>query len=786
MKKLLLLYIFFFSLLFSAQTDYSDSWEDFYSYNNVKDFIKVDDVIYALVDNAVFTYDITSEEINKLSSVQGLSGETTSSIYYNSTFKRLVIGYENGLIEVVDNDGLITISSDIVSFNQSGEKNINDIKEFNNKLYLSTPFGIVVYDIDKLEFGDTYFIGNNSSSLVVNKTEIFNGFIYAATDVGIFKADVTNNLLIDFNNWDQQFSGRNFTDISLLNNQLYVVEYFLVGSTENTTLFGLNGEVLTEKRTFSGNIINAIKASNSNLSVTLNNTALILDAAMNQLFQVSATTEFDFTLNNSYFENNTIFLGTKEFGLLNTTSTQLTTFKEVHPEGPLFNDVFSIAARNNNVWVVYGGYDATYTPIGNKKGFSHFNGENWKNTKPDSNLPFTDLNHVSIDPNAENRVYISSFGDTGNINSVSTGGLLVVENDEIKTFYNHLNSPLEDIAAEQPNRVTVRVSTTVFDSQGNLWVTNIGFINELKKLSTSGQWSSFDLRSVETNAAFGLSEIAIDRNNSLWYGSRGNGVYVYNETGDRKKALIAAPNLGNLPDLNVRTVAVDGSNRVWLGTKSGMVMYSNASGVFDDTTPNASNVVINGDENGFGERLLGDQTINSIVVDGADNKWFGTDNGGVIYTNPNGQTTLASFSMQNSPLPSNKIVKIAVDDSTGKVYFATSKGIVAYNSNVAPFGDVIGDVYAYPNPALINHETITIDGRNGTHLPKGTNVKIIDIAGNLVYETNVVEGQELQGGKVVWNKKNLAGTNVASGIYIVLLSNDDATDTGVTKIAIVN
>jgi hypothetical protein len=217
-----------------------------------------------------------------------------------------------------------------------------------------------------------------------------------------------------------------------------------------------------------------------------------------------------------------------------------------------------------------------------------------------------------------------------------------------------------------------------------------------------------------------------------------------------------------------------------------MVVYANASGVFEDTTPNANAVVINGDENGFGERLLGDQTINSIVIDGAENKWFGTDNGGVIYTNPNGQKTLANFSMQNSPLPSNKIVKIAIDNSTGKVYFATSKGIVAYNSNVSPFGDVLAEVYAYPNPALKNHETITIDGRKGTHLPKGTNVKILDIAGNLVYETNVVEGQELQGGKVVWNKKNLAGNTVVSGIYIVLLSNGDASETAVTKIAIVN
>jgi hypothetical protein len=786
MKKFFILSILFFSVSFSAQTDYSTSWEDFYSYNNVKDFVKVDDVIYALSDNAVFTYNVVTKEIEKLSSVQGLSGETTSSIHYNSGFKRLVIGYENGLVEVVDEDGLITISSDIVSFNQSGEKSINDITEYNGKLYLSTPFAIVVYDIDRLEFGDTYFIGKESSAIGINTTTVLNDVIYAATEDGIYTADTNNTSLIDFNNWNQQFSGNNFKELVTFNNNVFAIS--------GSKLYEINGSVLNEIRDFSQPII-SIKSSSSFLTATLGQNSVIIDTSLNTVFQFTTTGNFNFTLNNSFFEDDTIFLVTTEFGLLQRHKDN-DDYVEIHPEGPLENDVFSIAASNNNVWVVYGGYTDVYGPIGNRIGvISHFNGKEidgvkWKNINLNSDAPFSDLNHITIDPNVENRVYVSSFGDTNvtsDTNKNATGGLLVIENDELKTFYNHLNSPLADIEAADPNRVTVRVSGTIFDPEGNLWVTNVLVDSELKKLSTSGNWTSFDMRSVETDASrAGISEIAIDRNNSLWYGSRGNGVYVFNESGARKKALIATPNLGNLPDVNVQSVVVDGSNRVWIGTRSGLVMYNNASGVFDDATPNANAVVINGNEEGFGERLLGDQRVNSIVVDGADNKWFGTDNGGVIYTNPNGQTTLANFSMDNSPLPSNKIVKIAVDNSTGKVYFATNKGIVVYNSKVAPFGDVIPDIYAYPNPALKNHETVTIDGRNGTHLPKGTNVKIIDVAGNLVYETNVVEGQELQGGKVVWNKKNLAGTNVASGIYIVLLSNDDATETAVTKIAIVN
>jgi hypothetical protein len=776
MKKIFSLYILIFSLAICAQTDYSASWEDFYSYNNVKDFTKVDNVIYALADNAVFTYDVISGEINKLSSVQGLSGETTTSIYYNKEFKRLVIGYENGLLEVVEDDGSITISSDIVNFNQSGEKSINHISAFKNKLYLSTPFAVVVYDIEKLEFGDTFFIGEKSSSIKINETIVSNNIIYAATETGIFKADVSNNLLIDFNNWEQLFPDKNFTGITFLD-ILYV--------TEGGSFSAFDGTNLTEIRKYSI-AIKAIKASAKHLIISLKNTAIIFDASMTKIGQFNANTSFDYSVNNAFFENETCFLATKNFGVLAATLNASNTYLEIHPAGPLSNDVFSIAANNNNLWVVYGGYNDVFGPTFNKQGFSHYNGENWRNKKYNPAFPVTDLSHITIDTNAENKVYISSLGDTKNVNSVSTGGILVVENDEIETFYNQLNSPLEDIVATDPNRVTIRVNGSAIDSQGNLWVTNIGVPNELKKLSVNGQWSSFDMRSVKTNGADGLSEMVIDRNNSIWYGSRNNGVFVFNENGNRKRALIAAPNLGNLPDANVSALAVDRSNSIWIGTKNGLVVYTGASGVFEDTVIKAQPIVINGDENGFGERLLGNQAVNAIAVDGGDNKWFGTDNGGVVYTNPNGQETIAIFSKRNSPLPSNRIFKIKVDNSSGKVYFATDKGIVAYNSNVSPFGDVLGAVYAYPNPVLKNHETVTIDGRNGTHLPRGTNVKIIDVAGNLVYETNVVEGQELQGGKVVWNKLNLAGNKVVSGIYVVLLSNDDASETSVTKIAIVN
>lgn len=775
MKKVIfLLFVFVFTSV-NSQINYSDSWEDFFSYNNVKDIIKVNDVIYALSENAIFTYNTRTLEINKISSVQGLSGETASAIYYSQTFDRIVIGYEKGLIEVVNGDDSITVSADIVSFNQTGEKSINHISEFNGTLYVATSFALIEYDIDALEFGDTFFIGDNSSDIKINQTIVFNNQIYAATENGIYIADTNNNNLIDFNSWEASFLGTAFSNITNFNNQVYV--------SSNANLYRLDNGNLQLVRTFSQNIIKLQSDANT-LSIALNTEAFVLNNSLIEQAQFTNTSDFRFSLNSIFTDGNETFLGTKEFGILSANVSQPAVFTEIHPDGPVSNDIFSITGSNQNLWVVYGGYAlSAYAPLNTRLGFSFFNGENWNTTNYSTSLPFADLVDVTVDPENNNRIFISSFGDTRDINTINTGGLMEVVDNEITRFYNENNSILEDIVPSDPTRVTIRIAGTSFDSNGNLWIANAGVSQELKKLSPSGSFTGFDISSVKSNSSFGLLDIAIDRNNSVWLATRGDGVVVFNETGNQIKSLTTTATQGSLPNLRVTSLAVDSDNRVWIGTLSGLVVLNNASSVFSESVDARPIIFL---ENGIARRLLDEETVNTIVVDGANNKWFGTDNGGVVYTNPNGQTTLATFNKENSPLPSNRITKIAVDKISGKAYFATDKGMVAYDSNVAPFGEILGEVYAYPNPARKNHQTITIDGRNGTNLPKGTNVKILDVAGNLVFETNVIEGQQVNGGKVVWDKRNLAGNKVASGVYIVLLSNEDETETSTTKIAIIN
>lgn len=755
-----------------SQSDMSTSWQDFFSYNQIRDLMISEERIYAIADNAAFIYDRNDGSIDKRSSVHGLSGKETSSLHFSQTTERFVIGYQSGLLEIIDADGKITIANDIERLDITGQKMINHISESDGKLYLSTPFGIVIYDIEKLQFGETLYIDEGSNPVFVNETLVADGLIYAATQKGLYRADANDPNLVDSGQWLQpegDFLGE-FLSLNHFDEKVYAAKgwaFYEVGLNDQLILIrGFNAKVID------------LRNRQGLLTASLVKEVYVFNQNLQRVYQNLNDPEIDFELNAAVAESDRIFMASRSSGIITQSFTGMN-YDFILPDGPTSNQVFSITAAASELWVVYGGYDGAYTPLGNRLGYSHFIGSEgpegkWINKGYNVNFPARDLVHVTIDPSHENRAYLSSWNS----------GVLVVENDEPKVLWDESNSGLEDLYPEGSSESSIRVNGSAFDDRGNLWFANAWVPNRVKKYEQNENWKSYDMSPVITNTAFGLSELVIDRSGSIWIGSRRNGALVFNENGDRKRALLTEATKGSLPDLNVRTLAVDRNNRIWIGTQKGLVVFDDASGVFDADIYDAYPVII--EDDGIPKKLLGDQPVNTIAIDGAQNKWFGTDTGGVIATNPSGSETLYLFHKDNSPLPSNRILKISIDPSDGRVYFATDKGIVAFDSNVAPYGESLDEVYAYPNPVRKDHDQVIIDGRNGTHLPKGTNVKILDIAGRLVHETNVDIGQESFGGKVVWDKRNLRGRKVASGVYIVLLTSPDKSETASTKIAIIN
>lgn len=153
MKKTLLLVIALFPLLQFAQ-DFSALWKGHFSYYNINSVVKGNNKIYAAAENAVFTYDINTQDIEQITTVNGLSGDNISTIHYNNTYGLLLIGYENGLIEVVlDNDDNVLTVVDILDkvTIPASNKRINHFNVFENSVFIATDYGISVFDLERLE-----------------------------------------------------------------------------------------------------------------------------------------------------------------------------------------------------------------------------------------------------------------------------------------------------------------------------------------------------------------------------------------------------------------------------------------------------------------------------------------------------------------------------------------------------------------------------------------------------------------------------------------------------------
>ena len=763
MKNLLPL-LLLFGCYTSAFAQTNALWKGYFSYNEIVDLGESATKVYAASENALFSQDVLSDNIKTTNTIDGLSGQTISAIYHSETQHKTLVGYENGLLIVVnERDGSMRSVVDIINKTLPPNlKKINHMMEHQNTIYLSCDFGIVQYHLDTLTFGDTYFIGNNGAQISVKQTAVFNNELFAATfSNGIRKAAIDNPNLNDYNQWTTVDSN-GWNGIETFGNNLYAVSnlgfIYQWNGTNFLTYVNLNQPTVD------------MRTSNNYLLFTTADKVLVYDSDMVMVRQiqsseVSTTNAVQFSC--ASIKNNKIYIGTVADGL-RTTSLTPSAFENITPDGPLRNNIFSITKSPNSLWAVYGDYTVSYNPFPlDYYGISKYTTDaGWLNINyPDIQsavgAEVASMVRVTVNPTDENQVFASSFHS----------GLLAIENDVPSVLFNQTNSGLE--APTVAN--TVRINGTAFDKTGDLWVSNSIIKNALKVKKTNGQWQSYNLESqVNSVGTLNIGRIAIDKNGTKWMCTRSDGIIGFNEGYNNLfKKITFGAELGNLPSKDVRVTAIDNNNQLWIGTLQGLRVLSSVDNFLSTGQMTTYPIIIL--EDNLAQELLYEQFITDIEVDGANNKWIGTADSGVFQVSPDGQQTLRQFTSTNSPLPSNGINDIAIDAQTGEVFFATSKGMVSFKGTATAANDDLNNVFVYPNPVRPDFEgTVKISG-----LMDDANVKISDIEGNLVFEAIA------QGGTLEWDTTAFGKYRVASGVYMVFISSKDAGQTKVKKVMII-
>lgn len=734
-------------------------WQVHVPYNRAKAIAEADGKIYCATEDGFFYFDPEFNEIKTLSKTDGLHSINVSTLAYDELTQSLLIAYEDTHLDLIRNGEIIPIS-DIARKPVAGEKSIHHIYFRDKRAYLSSSFGVVVLDLAKLEIKETYTnLGGQGQVLDVYASTTLHDSIYLATSMGLMAANLTSTNLLDYNSW-RTFGATAGLPATYTSNSLAAFNNSIYAGLNNDQVYKFNGTTwvptlikLTGTQAYS---INPTK--NRLLISTPDKVMVLTDTEAVQVIDDALLTQPRATIVD---KNGAFWFADYNRGLIQNTSN---TFQAVVPGGPFSSQGFSMYADNLATYVLEGGYNQAYEQRDAKAGFYEYRNGQWTNYSgwlqtDEKQFPaIFDLTRAVRNP-VNKRLYIGSYG----------GGLLEWSGLGSYQVYSPANSPL--LSSLPGNPKFTRVPDVAADANGNIWVVNrhqLPNLPGLHVLKPDNTWQSFSFPGFPDGS--NLERIVIDNSGLKWLaisknGNSVKGLLVFDEIANNFKH-ITSTNTG-LPGLEVYALAKDRNGAIWVGTENGLAVFSEPALAFDNNV-DVTLPVING------RPVLEGQIIRTIAVDGGNRKWVGTDVGLWLF-NEDSDQLVANFTTQNSPLLSDKINDIAINNKTGEVFIATDAGVVSYRSAATITEGKPECATIFPNPVRSEYDGLV--GISG--LPNNANVKITDSAGRLVYETKAT------GGTVAWNTRDVKGRRVSSGVYLVFSSTPDGSQNCVSKVAVI-
>lgn len=772
-KLLSTLFLALINSLVFAQGVGVGQWRDHLPYTNAKTLTEAGDRIYCASEEGLFYYSKSETTVDKLSKITGLSDIGFNTINYDSLTNTLVIAYTNANIDLIQDNRIINIP-DIKRKIIPGNKIINKIFFKDTYAYLACGFGIVVVDLIKKEIKDTYYIGPNGDNINVTDITCDGNEFYASTTGGIYHADVNASNLANYNFWSKYNNlPPTLQDVSLYNAIEFhggkIYTNVQVTGNDNDTMYVYDGSNWNYFDTVGHPDIKSITSHYNNMAVCRNYNLTVYDATGANVLVIYEYFGFGSSgprPSEAFAKSiNDVWIADGGQGLVH--NTDIWNFSNVHPNGPRFATAFDMSVENSNLWVASGAVRSNWGPQFKSDGIASYINNSWNTIYPTAvnGNSLTDIIRVAVNPASPEKVYAGAW----------VNGMAEITNGVQSQAYDTSNSELNDIVGY------TRVGGFDFDADGNLWVGNSNVSSPICVLKPNGTWKKFTPPNFNSSNIVG--DLIIDTYNQKWlmmpYGS---GLLVFNDqgtidetVGDKYKTLSTSNGSGGLPSNYVYSIAEDLDGEIWVGTDKGIAVFYSPGEIFSGNGNfDCQQILI--EQDGYAQYLFETEIVSAIAVDGGNRKWIGTQNAGVFLMSPDGTQELLHFNEENSPLFSNNILSIAIDDVTGEVFIGTDKGIISYKGTATEGGEIFNDVYAYPNPVHHDYDgPIAIKG-----LVKDADIKITDVSGNLVYATTA------NGGQAIWNGKDFDGDKAASGVYLVFASNEDGTQTHVTKILIIN
>lgn len=743
------------------------SWREHLSFTHALFVNNTAGRVYCGTDQALFYLDKSDNSVQRYSKINGLSDVGISRMDYSDEQKVLVVCYSNSNMDLIYDNGIVNVS-DIERRSATGDKTIYDIS-FNGRFaYLATGFGVLALDLVKAEIKETYVIGLTGNEVPVYAVTNDGTYIYATTDDGILRGEIANPDLNNFAEWQLVFPDTdpslNYTAIRSINGRLAVNFNSVI--TDSVVILNASTFAI-EKTLVAGNFdTRQLRISGNRFYFVNNYTVQEWDSdfqnKLREVFGGSVYTNTDM-YGVSPGDGSTLYIADGNNGLVEYRSDTDVSF--TIPNSPASSRCSYLYHNGKTLYVAHGvnRWNDSY----DTDGYSTFDGVQWKTwnqkTIPSSSVDLgqmMDVQTIISEPGNPDHIYCGS----------RINGVFEFDNNTPVMQYSKNNSSLQGAFG---NTGQVKIGGMCYDADGNLWIVNSGVNTVLNRKSKDGTWLPVSLQSSipgGVNLFFG--DVLYDNYGQFWVTITSSGLIVYDPAA--QKSVRVSQETGGLPVNDVRCMVQDNEGQIWLGTSEGIAVIYSPGNATGSTAVQAQKILIT--INGITQYLLDKEIVTALAVDGANRKWVGTNGGGVFLLSADGTQQIANFNTSNSPLFSNTITSIAIDPVTGEVYIGTDKGLISYVGDATQGETGCKDLLVFPNPVKENYTgPIAIRG-----ITANGNVKITDVAGNVVYETKA------KGGMATWDGNNFSGKRAHTGVYLVFATDEKGDNTCVTKMFLVN
>ncbi|MBR6589329.1 MAG: Por secretion system protein [Bacteroidaceae bacterium] len=738
-------------------------WKTFMAYGETSSSVFFAGKVYAVSKGSLFSYDPEDGDILTYDIVYPMSDVEISHIAVCESQKTLVIIYENGNIDLMDAQGEVYNMTDLKNSSMT-DKTVNSVNVAGDKAYLATNFGVVVLDVGRREIAITYTFNKKVNSTAVSGKYIF----VAIPDDGLYRGTLSDNLL-DMGKWTRLMTNT-FEQVFYVGGTLY-------GYIPGASLISIDPETRAFTKVIGGTFI-FFNSFGDNLVVGAVGKVHFIDSPTNY-----RTIDIDSDVVHLSYGKSIYWASCKGEGLTGYVLKENRFESSVSPiilNAPKHNLFYKLLLHNNNLYTCGGGiYLNRYFQPGTVqvlKPNAHWQVYQEDNIASVTGKQYSDITSLAIDPEDENHLFASSAGE----------GLYEFRDGKFVALHTPLNS---GISGDYRWPHIIRIDGLAYDKYANLWALCACADSAVTVLTKDNRWVRLPYAEINRKAT--LRGTFFDCRGWLWavtpyHAYTGIFILDYNGTienmsDDHNVFIEQFTNQdGDKLDAFIYCAVEDREGCVWLGTGNGMWLIDNPEVLLAE---NSKSIVVTqvkvprNDGTNYADYLLTGITVKAIAIDGANRKWVGTEKNGLYLLSADGIEEIHHFTTENSPLLSDEIQSIAVDDETGIVYIGTPKGLIAYQSDATEAQPSFEEskVRAFPNPVKPDYQGyINIVG-----LMMDSQVKITDAYGSLIHEGTSV------GGSFTWNGRDSKGRRVTSGIYHVMATDEGGKEGIVTKIVMI-